>query len=342
MIELEKKNISEKSAYKITVTGETTLSSGSVRNKLTGIINEKDWDDADILFFSYISKGIYCWPKWKDTKYKFGEDFKDNEIFNSYLCFWHVGYMKGCLDLAWDSIVNVKIEHIDENGVISKIKLPDIESLFATEDEFITAFEKAIAEKVKREKQSCIDEDDKYYIQPWELKKAKEILKHFGWNDKDCENMYFINNEIGFCKIETEFNIDEQIRNVRKIDIDGHIYTGFKDETFAKLEKGINEMPEIADIVKKLAIEILKKYNGTAAIDKNDYLYKLAYDEFKRKEYGTPTYNNGYNGVHIWEYDSMEEFLKFNDFGIDEESIADYGDEIKTINNKVYMIHEGD
>jgi len=351
MIILETKESKDTEYYLLDITGEIDLESCNHSHEHRTVkIPSADWKDVDALFFMYVGTYANCFTTWNKNHKDdvcFGKHFKKNPIFNQYLGFWAQGEFDDPITLSWDSIQNVKIQWVDKNHTLYDIVLPNIEKLYKTEQDFADAFKKAAEERAVELADKARGE-----VKPWELSKAKHILKLFGWKDEQLENLFYGYCENGFNEIavnpEESFAysiIVNKICKLEKATSGTNCYKRFKKETLSVLEKAIMDCNGITDESKKFAVDVLRKYNSEYILEdwEKKSLKDMAFRAFKQNDYGNVTSTNGYSGVHLEEFDSYEDMYA-RSYDIKSEEDLEYLDEdnFRECDGKLYILSEAD
>ncbi len=290
-------------------------------------------NDFVLLFLSYI--GNRNWKHtWKDCK--FGEDFKHGPL-QTYLGAFTDDCHYPCIDINWNDVISVKLSYIDENSTYYECTLPDVEELYETEEYFLKDLKEKFNVFNKNDKRDDLD-DGTELVDSYELDLVRDILRSTGkWDDRDIDNLFFINNDIGFTSIGARDSYYDDLLKVIKQEYakseTGVEYGGFKPETFEKVHNAIMKS-DLSDETKSFAIDICGKYN------KNNILSENQKKELKKI---IETFNilngtygcvgpNGWSGIYIQHVIDPEQ-IDFDDF--DENEVIKYEGE-------TYIIHEGD
>lgn len=338
---------SKKNYYILTILG--SIRTGKYSRKYETIVSQcsdKNWSDIDALFFSYIAKGES--GSWRESRnYEvndkdgahYGRDFKFGPV-GPYIGWWCVGEKSDNISLDWDDIHSVKIQHVNNDGVIEDVELPDIDSIYPTEDEFMSAFMAASDKRASEiERSTC---EDGEILEPWDLPLLRKILIANGWNEKCVNNIFYKNRDAGFIEIDPSdaytFSGEKALEVLESIKVatsdDGTRYTGFKPETFAKIETAVNGS-ELPEITKQVVLSVLRNYSNM--VFPQDYVIKSLKEtlfEFnKLGGVGTrPLGPAGYSGIYMSKVTP----------DIDLEELYKEDDEIFEYNGETYTIHESD
>lgn len=296
-------------------------------------INAGMMNDFVLLFLAYL--GNYKWKHtWKDCK--FGEDFKHGPL-QVYLGAFTEDCHYPCIDLLWNDIISVELVYIDQNSTYYKCRLPEIEELYSSEDDFLKDLECRFDEFNRGDPRDNM-KDGTELVDSYELKLVREVLRSTGkWDDGEVDNLFFINRDIGFsslCSRDSDLNSLSKIFNQERAkSATGIEYKGFKSETFKKLQDVImrSDLPEET---KTFALDLCSKY------DKNNILSDSGKKEIKEiiESFDLLHGSWGWIGPNGWSGIYLQHVIDPNqiDFGdYDENEVIEY-------NGETYIIHEGD
>lgn len=337
----------KKSYYIVTVKG--LINAPKYRNRyetLVSEISDKNWCDIDMLFFAYVSKGLYSncdeartYESNDKEGAHYGRDFKYGPV-GPYIGFWCNCGDGDSIKLNWDHICAVTIQHVNESGVIEDVIIPDIDTIFATEEEFMKAFIEA-ADKRANEIGHDIDETG-MALEPWDLPLIRKILIANGWGEKRVNNIFFDTYDTGFVELidqnkhnDENAKICKVLKSIRQAhDANGKRYNGFRKETLSIIERCINGT-EMTNVMKEVVMDILHVYNDMEFIDSYN-VERIANDLIElQKIRGINTTScgtSGYSGMYI------TKVLKDTEY--DPEDYAE--DAILTYEGETYLIHETD
>lgn len=338
---------SKKNYYILTILG--SIRTGKYSQKYETIVSQcsdKNWSDIDALFFSYIAKGES--GSWRESRnYEandkdgahYGRDFKYGPV-GPYIGFWCNGGDEDSIKLNWDHICSVTIQHVNESGVIEDVIIPDIDTIFATEEEFMKAFTEA-ADKRANEIGHDIDETG-MTLEPWDLPLIRKILIANGWDEKRVNNIFFDTCDTGFVELidqnkhnDENAKICKVLKSIRQAhDANGKRYNGFRKETLSIIERCINGT-EMTNVMKEVVMDVLHVYNDMEFIDSYN-VERIANDLIElQKIRGINTTScgtSGYSGMYITKV--------LEDTEYDPEDYAE--DAILTYEGETYLIHETD
>lgn len=337
----------KKSYYIVTVKG--LINAPKYRNRyetLVSEISDKNWCDVDMLFFAYVSKGLYSncdeartYESNDKEGAHYGRDFKYGPV-GPYIGFWCNGGDEDSIKLNWDHICSVTIQHVNESGVIEDVIIPDIDTIFATEEEFMKAFIEA-ADKCANEIGHDIDETG-MALEPWDLPLIRKILIANGWDEKRVNNIFFDTYDTGFVELidQNKHNVENAkickvLKSIRQAhDANGKRYNGFRNETLSIIERCINGT-EMTNVMKEVVMDVLHVYNDMEFIDSYN-VERIANDLIElQKIRGINTTScgtSGYSGMYITKV--------LEDTEYDPEDYAE--DAILTYEGETYLIHESD
>lgn len=287
-----------------------------------------------LLFLAYV--GNRKWKHtWKDST--FGENFKKGPV-QTYLGAFTEDTHYPCMRLMWNEVISVDINYIDNNGIYMQCELPDIEKLYKTEEDFLKELKMQFDEFNKNDSRDIYEEDGIEIVDSYELGLVRDVLHSTGkWDNDEIDNLFWVNNEIGFNSLTEYSSTLGHILNVCKQEraksISNAEYISFKPETLEKVKEAITGT-NLPEETKSFVIDICSKY------DSNNIL-----NESEKKELKTiiDTYNltngswgwcgpDGWSGIHL-EHVVDPDMIDFDEYS--ENSVIKYDGE-------TYIIHEGD
>lgn len=318
-------------SYIITVVGEYD---DMLPNEIKEITVENDrMNDFVLLFLAYMGN-----RKWKHTweNCKFGKDFKHGPL-QVYLGAFTDDCHYPCMNILWNDVISVELAYIDKNSNYYECSLPDVEEIYETEEEFLKELKEKFNDFNENDKRDDLD-DGTELVDSYELELVRNILRSTGkWNDRDIDNLFFINRDIGFTSVNARDSYYDNLLKVVKQEYaksaTGVEYGGFKPETFAKVQDAVMKS-ELPEETKTFVIDICGKYN------KNNILSENQKKELKKIietiNILEGTYDsigpNGWSGIYLQHVIDPEQ-IDFDDF--DENEVIKYEGE-------TYIIHEGD
>lgn len=327
------KNVTTKlNTYIITVTGkyndelpyETTIID----------VNADRMNNFVLLFLAYM--GNRNWQhKWKNST--FGENFKKGPL-QTYLGAFTEDTHYPCMKLMWNDVISVNISYINNNGTYILCELLDVEELYDTEEDFLKELKFQFDEFNKNDSRDIYEDQGIEIVDSYELGLVRNVLRSTGkWNNDEIDNLFWINNDIGFSSLTAHCSIDDCLLKVCKLERakseTGVEYTGFKPETLEKVKNAIIDT-SLPEETKTFVIDICSKYNS-----KNI----LSTSEKKDLKNIIDTYNlinaswsnigpDGWSGIYL-EHVVDPDMIDFDDYS--ENSVIKYDGE-------TYIIHEGD
>lgn len=301
----------------------------------TRIINveAERMNDFVLLFLAYM--GNRKWEHtWKDCK--FGEDFKHSPL-QIYLGAFTDDTHYPCIDLLWNDIISIELVYIDQNSTYYKCRLPEIEELYESEEDFLKDLKSCFDEFNERDHRDNLD-DGTELVDSYELELVRNVLRSTGkWSDEEVDNLFWINNDIGFNSLGSRDSDSSYLLKIlnqeRAKSATGIEYRKFKPETFEKLQSVImrSDLPEET---KTFVIDICGKY------DKDNILSDSWKKELKEIVESFDILHgswgwigpNGWSGIYL-QHVIDPDMIDFDDY--DENEVIEYSGE-------TYIIHEGD
>lgn len=290
-------------------------------------------NDFVLLFLSYIGnpnlKHI-----WKGCK--FGEDFKHGPL-QIYLGAFTDDCHYPCIDLLWSDVISVELTYIDHNSTYYKCRLPEIEELYTSEEEFLEDLKFRFNEFNKRDPRDKMD-DGTELVDSYELELVRNVLRSTGkWDDKELDNLFFINRDIGFSSLGSMDSNSEYLLKIlnqeRAKSATGVEYKKFYPETFKKLQDVIMRS-DLSEETKTFVIDICGKYN------KDNILSDFGKREIKKIVESFDILHGSFGGIgpNLWSGIYLQhvinpDMIDFDDY--DENEVIKY-------NGETYIIHEGD
>ena len=336
MLKLKQEITSKRDTWIISITGRKELPIiHSLVKTITREISNDYWNDAVVLLLSYFQT-------WRN-----GEKFKKRPVWK------YIGWLVGCnlIDIFWGDIVNVRVRHTIEEGILEDVELLDISKEFPDESKFFEALEKA-HQKACSEFSSPNLEPYGRWLEPWELSTVREVLsQQEGWKKEELDNLFYINNDTGFAVIGNDEWRQEMIGKLASSryqarDKSGKMYTGFKKETLEVIEKTLSTNPELPGHVREFAIDVLRSYSIDSGLKDHQikYLTTMAGCVDKLKSGVLPSGPKDMCGIYLCELNP--------DIDIDNLSVSDERVKcllnlpkdhiIKTGSGKTYFIEEAD
>lgn len=100
-------------------------------------------DELFLLALSYVSKSSGRFTeKWYAS---YGQNVQDNMDFpwlRDYLLENNILIVDGMCDMPCHSVSSIDIIYYDDNGIANKVKLPDVDDLFESKEEFVNYLNK--------------------------------------------------------------------------------------------------------------------------------------------------------------------------------------------------------
>ena len=287
-----------------------------------------------LLFLAYV--GNRNWRHtWKNST--FGENFKKGPV-QTYLGAFTEDTHYPCMELMWNDVISVNINYIDNNGTCFLCELPDIEKLYATEEDFLKELKSQFDEFNKNDDRDIYEDEGIEIVDSYELELVRNVLRSTGkWDNNEIDNLFWVNNDIGFNSLTERVSIEENLLKVCNQEYaksaTGVKYSGLKPETLEKVKVAI-EGTTLPEEAKSFVIDICSKYNAKNMLSKGEK------DDLKDV---IETYNSmnamwgsigpdGWSGIYL-EHVIDPEMIDFDDYS--ENSVIKYEGE-------TYIIHEVD
>lgn len=218
-----------------------------------------------LLFLAYV--GYRTWRyKWNST---FGKDFKKGPV-QTYLGAFTADTHYPCMELMWKDVVSVSISYIDNNGACFLCELPDIEKLYATEEDFLKELKSQFDEFNKNDSRDTYEDEGIEIVDSYELELVRNVLRSTGkWDNNEIDNLFWVNNDIGFNCIPTEEPILKVCNQEHAKSATGVEYNGLKSETLKKVKAVINGS-NLPEETKSFVIDICSKYKAKNILSESE------------------------------------------------------------------------